>query len=196
MGNVELENVKFENIELENIEFEKSKLEILENQISHQIQEIQESQEVWDFYKDETITREINSNNINVDIDNIVDDICEVIQLHLGDLSKFKKILDGVKLNIKNLCYSEKNKKEVFEKIKDENEKDTNIIFVFVKETNDISYLCDFFCNISHKEYKINIKLLITKAGNKLAEIKTNEFINKRVHSIFSGFCSSSKNRN
>lgn len=144
---------------------------------------------IWDFYKDEHIVREINSMQMNVDIGNIVDDICEVIQLHLGELTKFENILKGIKLDIKNLYYSEDDKKEIFSKVKDVDGKELNVMISFHKEIKEESFGCKLFCMEAYKIYKIDIEMLFTKAGNREAMKKVDSFVDRKVNNFFAQLC-------
>jgi hypothetical protein len=149
---------------------------------------------IWDFYKDEHIVREINSVQLNLDIGNIVDDICELIQIHVGDLTTCKDVLKGLKLNIKNLYYSEEDKKEIFSKVKDKDGKDMNLMISFYKEIKEESFECRLFCREAYKIYRLNIDILMTQAGNMQATRKVNQVVNRQVSGFFAQMCPSPNN--
>ena len=146
---------------------------------------------IWDFYKDETIVREIMSHNMNIDIGEILKDINDIIEIHLGQIPDMGNLIKELKLSIKNLYMSENTKKEIYQKINHEN-KVTNIIFVMEKVEKIENCFCNF---LSYLEYcnnscKISIRLTISRPSNFIATMKCDNLmaykINKRLLSNIS----------
>lgn len=139
---------------------------------------------IWDFYKDEQICREIMSNNMEMNIGELINDVNEIIELHIGKLPNIEKLSKELHLSIKNLYMSERSKKEMYEKIKDDNGV-TNIRFFMEKVEKDATCICNFFnCLEDCKSSVINIRFTISRPFNIIAQMQCNNLMNYKINKI------------
>lgn len=143
---------------------------------------------LWDFYKDEIIYKTIMSCNSEIDIVELINSINEFVELHVGKLPDLEKLSKELKFSIKNLYTSERNKKKIYEKIK--NEKNEEINLHFAMEKTDNNGIC--FCNIfnffdTFKCCTVRIRITISKPINLVATNLCNNFMNEKIkQTIFS----------
>jgi hypothetical protein len=136
----------------------------------------------WDFYKDETISREIVAYNMEIDIGEMIKDINEIIEMHIGQFTNMSKLIKELKLSIKNLYMSENNKKEIYQKVHDENGI-IHIMFVMEKHENTENCICNFMSCLEYcKSCKIDIRLTISRPTNNIAQMKCNNLMNYKIN--------------
>jgi hypothetical protein len=136
---------------------------------------------LWEFYKDESICREVWSNTMEVDIAELIKGVNEIVELHVGKLPNIEKLSKELHLSIKNLYMSERTTKEIYEKVKDESGV-TNIMFFMEKRENTALCFCNIFgCLEDCKSYVINIRLTISRPMNAVAQLKCNQLMNYKI---------------
>jgi hypothetical protein len=140
---------------------------------------------LWDFYKDEIIEKTIMYCNADINIGELIEDVNEFIELHLGKLPSLEKLSKELKLSIKNLYVNEKSKKKIFEKIKNENNEEINLMFAMEKVNKNGDCFCNIFNIIdAYNCCTIKIRITISKPSNLIATNICNNFMDKKIREI------------
>lgn len=146
----------------------------------------------WDFYKDEIIHKTIMSCSVDVDIVELIQDVNDFVELQIGKLPSLEKISKELKLSVKNLYFSETVKKRIYEKIRNENQEEINLMFTMEKVDNNADCICNIINSMNvFKWCTIKISIIISKPSNLVATKICNNFMEQKIkQSIFSRMCS------
>jgi hypothetical protein len=140
---------------------------------------------LWDFYEDEIIEKKIMYCNADVDICKLIEDVNEILEIHLGKLPSLEKLSTQLKISIKNLYGNEKNKKKIFEKLKNEKNEEINLVFAMEKVNNYGDFFCNIFnCNNTFNCCTLKIRITISKPSNLIATNICNDFMDKKIREI------------
>lgn len=116
---------------------------------------------LWNLYEDDIIYKTIMSCNAEMDILEIIQDVNEFIQLHLGKLESLEKLSKNLKMSINHLYRSQQTEKTIYEKIRNEKNEEINLMVIMKKVDNQSDCLCNMFSIVEAFKCSV-IKIRVT----------------------------------